>query len=526
MKQYDGYLKAIGLLCLCLSTHIVFAEPVPLVRFHVNEFIIEGDNPLPHSQTEQLLLEYTGDHEGLDGLLEAVSSLENKLSDEGYSFHRVILPRQTLVDGIVKLEVIVFKVGNVTVTGNQHFSDENIRNSLPSVKQGESPNTREFARQLDLANQHPAKQLVLNMKKSAIEDAIDAEIFVQDQKPWLLFAAINNIGTDDTGEARATIGGQYNNFLDADNILTLTYTTSPGHYGDVKQYGVNYLIPLYDYTSSLSMFYLKSDVNTGTVGDFTVSGAGRFLGASFTKHLPRARQYSHELTLGIQDRLFNDDALFTLTGSNFGSDVRSRPLSIDYSGEYKTEKSKTNFLASFAANISSGRKNTDVAYNAARLGAEQSWKLFRFKGDVNYYLPKKWLFRFRLNGQFSPDVLIPGEQFGIGGEISVRGFEERAVAADSGITGNLELWAPPFDSLNNLRILAFVDSGYKHLKSTPVIDIENDTLISAGFGARWSWKQQFSVSLDYGYVLNEASQLSTLADKGSSKLHVSAVYKY
>jgi len=114
-----------------------------------------------------------------------------------------------------------------------------------------------------------------------------------------------------------------------------------------------------------------------------------------------------------------------------------------------------------------------------------------------------------------------------GGYYSVRGFEERAVSADSGITASLEIWAPPIKEWNNLRILTFLDGGYKHLNQTiGVIEKNNDTIFSVGLGMRWQWKEQFNLSLDYGYVLDEARQLSTLADEGNAKFHLNLAYRF
>ena len=442
----------------------ISADPVPVVRFQVQRFVVEGNNPLSATQTEEVLSDFLGEHEGLERLLAAADALEKSFAEEGYSFHRVVLPRQTLEEGIVKLEIVVFKIDDITITGNQHFSEQNILASLPPLESGKLPNTRQLARALELANRHPSKQLILNMKQGQIANVIDAEVKVKDEKPWALFAAVNNIGSEETGRLRTTVGAQHNNFLNADNSVTLSYTTSPGHYGDVKQYGLNYQIPLYVYAGSLSMFYSKSDVDTGNISGFDISGAGRFLGASYTQLLPRGDRYTHELRLGIQDRFFNNDAVFTLFNTNFGSDVRSRPISLDYLGEYKGENSQINFSLGIAGNLGSGRKNTDAAYTSARFGADEDWQAIRFGGSANYYLPKDWLLRFRLDGQWSDDILIPGEQFGLGGDYSIRGFEERATSADSGASGSLEIWAPPVQYLKGVRFLGFLDGGYKHLQ--------------------------------------------------------------
>src|SRR3989304_6839933 len=105
------------------------AEAVPSIRFHVRDFLVEGENPLSPEQTGAVLKIFLGEHEGLEGLVEAAAELESAIVGAGHSFHRVILPPQTLGGDQVRLQVIVLKLANVEVTGNQFFPNDNIRAS-------------------------------------------------------------------------------------------------------------------------------------------------------------------------------------------------------------------------------------------------------------------------------------------------------------------------------------------------------------------------------------------------------------
>ena len=130
--------------CLCLLFQLIitphlFAEEVPVVRITISEFIVEGESPLSKEKTDELLNPYLGEHEGLDGLLDAAATLERGILEAGHSFHRVILPPQTLEEGSVRLEVVVYTLANVEIKGNQFFSDENIRRSLPGLESGTTP---------------------------------------------------------------------------------------------------------------------------------------------------------------------------------------------------------------------------------------------------------------------------------------------------------------------------------------------------------------------------------------------------
>ncbi len=336
---------------VCAAAH---AQEAPLVRFSVDRFEVLGDNPLSVNETDQALADFTGNFEGVDRLLLAASALETAFANAGYSFHRVTVPPQTLSGGTVQLQVIVFRLGDIIVEGNSHFSEANIRRSVPTLTAGMTPSTAEFSRAVNIANRHPSKTLAVNLRQSDDPDAIDAVLRVRDSRPWQGFLTANNIGSEDSGRSRLSFGAQYNNLFKLDHAITGSYTTSPENADDVEQYGVHYRAPLYRFGASVSAFYTHSKVDTGTVGDFfEVSGSGDFYGFSFNQVLRNIGRYSQEWFVGVQDRLFENNVSFN--DIPIGIDVRSRPISIGYTGSYRTDNSAMGFTASYSRNWSAGR---------------------------------------------------------------------------------------------------------------------------------------------------------------------------
>jgi hemolysin activation/secretion protein len=71
---------------------------------------------------------------------------------------QVYVPEQELTAGIVRLQVSEGVVGKITIIGNKQFNDDNVRASLPHLKQGTAPNMRQLSENVQLANENPAKQ--------------------------------------------------------------------------------------------------------------------------------------------------------------------------------------------------------------------------------------------------------------------------------------------------------------------------------------------------------------------------------
>ena len=334
-----------------------------------------------------------------------------------------------------------------------------------------------------MANRQPWKTTTLTFRESEREaEGLDAVLEVDGRRPWLLWSGLGNTGDAATGPLRWSLGGSAGNLFDRDHTLDASITTSPGHAGQVRQWGIGYGLPVYGLGGTLSGYFVRSDVDTGRVLDmFDVSGAGKFGGVLYTQELERRGRLSHRLAAGIDDRHFDNDLVFA--GVDLGQDVRSRPVSLRYAAEYAGGDWGLDFHLQYARNLESGGDNDDTAYGLNRAGAEAGWGVFRGGATFSSSLPARWAMRGVFEGQYANEALIPGEQFGLGGINSVRGFSEREISGDDGFRASLELW-PPAVSGAGLRFLVFTDVGRVRFKSAPAPGTPRSDTIAGIGGAR------------------------------------------
>lgn len=524
-----------ALCCVSASGWCQGAPSGETVLLDVKRFVVEGENPLSAQDTEAILARHLGEHKSLATLEAAARALEDAIRSRGFAFHRVIVPAQRPVSGELKLQILHFPLHAVTVTGNQHFSSENILRSVPALDPGKSPDVRELGRQLSLANEHPAKRVAVQIKQSQQRDALDAEVRVRDVPSSQTFIGLTGHSRDvdntinhNTGYTRLTVGHQESNLFDRDHALTLAYTTSPDHVNRVTQLGAFYWLPLYGYHTSLSAYWTKSDINTGTIGttggSFDVSGRGEFWGLKATYALPKIGVVSQHVSLAIDDRFFESDVSFQGT-SLPTTTVGSRPLSLRYLARAEEAQWGIGGYGEYLTNIGGGRANDDASYNTARPGAGKNWKAYRYGLDGNYSLGGGWNLVGRFRGQYANEPLIPGEQFGLGGVGSVRGLRERETSGDKGYFVSLEVHAPEVGW--GLHPFAFFDAGQrKHL--VPVTGVPtSDGASSIGVGARWTWEKTLEVNASLASVLNGVSLgTSPATDSGHIKLNFSVFYRF
>lgn len=521
-------LSAVSCAALFFMSAPAHAADQPLLE--VKRFIVEGENPLTEAETQALLAPHLGAHADLVTLEAAAIKLQEAIRDRGYSFHRVIVPAQQPTGGELTLRILPFTLDQVTVSGNQHFSRENILRSVPGLKPGRAPNVALLAQQLSLANEHPSKRVTLQVKEGNKPDAVDAELRVADTAPAQFFVSLTGGSRDfdntlnkNTGYTRLTLGYQHSNLFDRDHTATIAYTTSPERPDRVTQIGAFYTVPFYGYHTLLSAFYTYSDVDSGTVGlggqSFDVNGSGEFYGVKATYLLPRLGDIVHNLSLAWDSRYFESNVSF-LGAALPASTVGSRPITFRYAARIERDQAALAGYVEYAHNLSGGRANDDASYNAARPGADRDWDAFRFGFDGTYTLSGRWALNAKYRGQYATEPLIPGEQIGIAGSSGVRGFREREVTGDKGHFVNLELNAPPVFA--DVSPLVFYDFGRRSFVVPVIGQSQQDNISSAGAGLRWRW-QRLDLNVTYAHVLNGVSGGTP---RDHDKVNFSAFYRF
>lgn len=515
------------------------AESAPAaagVLLVVDRYEVSGPNPIAADETVAILRPHLGEHRSLDTLEAAAIALETRLRERGFAFHRVILPAQRPDTGVVRLEVLSFTLGKPEVSGNQFFSSANILRSLPALISGKTPDVVELARQLSLANEHPAKRLAVTLRESKTADALDAEVQVRDVKPSQLFIGLVGHSRDDynvinrnTGYTRLTLGYQNSKLFDLDHVGTLAYTTSPEHASRVQQYAGYYSLPLYALSSQVSAYYVESDIDTGSIPvggvPFDVSGSGKFYGARFTYTLPRVADLTQLLSIAYDVREF-DNSVSTSGIALPGTPVTTKPVSLRYQARGERAWGSASAFLEYAVNVDGSNA---AAFNAARNGASDDWEAWRAGFDSSYQWGT-WLLSTRLRGQVSGDHLISGEQFGLGGAASVRGLRDREYSGERGYSATIEGMGPPL--LAQTRPVVFFDHGYTYQRQGPApvagAVTGGQSASSAGVGFRWNWQRRLDVSADLAYVLDGLAGSPGVegSSAGHVKLHFSVFYRF
>ena len=495
--------------------------------FEIERYDVKGNTLLEPRVIERITTSFSGKQKSFTDIQRTLEALEIAYREAGYGSVQAQLPEQDITSGVVLINVIQPRITRISVEGNQHFDTANVRRSVPALREGVTPNSKEIAKNLAVANENPAKQTTVLMRSGEADDQAEMTLRLVDAKPWTASATLNNTGATQTGDYRVSLGYQHANLFNRDHVLSLQYLTSPNHLADVKIYGLGYRVPLYSLGSSLELIGGYSNVNSGTVGGlFTVSGAGTVAGLHYNQILPKWGNLEQKLVAGLDYRAFQNSVL--ANGVNLVPDITLHPVSLTYQGTLRREGSEAGVYLSVAQNVfPGGNDGTDNDFKASRADAKAGYRVYRYGANYARALPRDWQVRVLITGQHTDHALVSGEQFGIGGAENLRGFLERAVANDRGYRGSVELYAPDLASIFHWttmhgRLLGFYDWGTVTRNSAQPGESSGQSPASAGFGMRLNAGKSFTARVDYAHVLHGAGAETT----GHTRVHMSISFVY
>lgn len=501
---------------------LVADPPLAAEKFTIAGFALSGVSLLGAEEIRRATEAFVGPDRNFGHIQQAIDAIEARYRERGFSAVQVLLPEQDISQGLIKIQVIETPLGKITVRGNQAYSADNIRRSLPALREGQSPNARLASQNVQLANENQGKQVDVVLSVGEQENTVDARIDVKEDRIRRFFLNADNTGTRPTGETRLGVGMLHNNLFDRDHSASLAYTTAPDapKSVDINIFSVSYRVPFYGLGDSLSFLYGYSDVSTPTAQStgFAINGKGNLAALRWNHHLARRGELSHQIVAGIDWKdirsTCQDVNGAVITGTAGCIDYTTLPLSLAYSGRREGVGSQADFSLGLSYNLPTGDSHPYTVGTASgsdrytlaagnRL-AEDNFTLIRLAGSYTHSF-KDWLTRAALSSQIAPSgAIVSSEQFGLAGSQAVRGFLDRIVVADSGAVLNLEAYTPELASLvglpgHNLRALLFVDYGYG--RDNEVTGTASKELGSWGLGLRYQLRKDVGFRLDAASIV-------------------------
>lgn len=356
-------------------------------------------------------------------LEQVAGEVQAELREQGYFLAVAYLPAQRLSDGMVRIEVLPGRLGDIVIEG----SELGLATGAFSDLLGQPITLSGVTSRLQALNALPGVTAQASFGPGLEVGDTRLRLDVAERRRWVAAATVDNHGDDATGEQQFGLSASWlspRGVGDRLNVGALV-TADPGN----QRYGyLQYEMPLragYRLAASIGNNDFTWDDAAG------LDGRGMFFDLAARRSLVQGRGAGLALVFaaGRHDLEWDGgiDQQVTLGGVGLlAHRVWDRPR----------------IAADLAANVSLGRIDGD------RFAQQDSdfW-LLELEADAWMpvslpLLPDEQKLRVRLAGQWSDSLLPATRRFALGGRYRVRGFDRSAFLADRAVLLGVEARAP------------------------------------------------------------------------------------
>lgn len=241
-------------------------------RFEVRAYEVQGNTLLTQDMVDAIFKDYTGTAVGIERIREGLAELQLAYRGRGFVTVAVSLPQQQLTNGVVKVQVTEGRLAEILVTGQNHYSSNNVMRALPGLSTNLLLNSLVFQQELDRANANRDRQIYPQIGPGPEPGTSSLTLKVKDRLPLHGRVELNNQSTPSTPDLRLNTAVQYNNLWQHDHQVGAQYSFSPESYKDHKFLPFRFFDqPL---IASYSAFYRAPLGTGGEARDYSVGEFG------------------------------------------------------------------------------------------------------------------------------------------------------------------------------------------------------------------------------------------------------------
>ncbi|MGI9013147.1 MAG: hypothetical protein ACR2GY_02745 [Phycisphaerales bacterium] len=523
------------------------------------------------------------------GALQAVlEATRDALTGRGFMAVRVIPApgqlgqgmRDSRPEGVTtfELQVALGRVAEVRTlaTGDRIAKENRINHPLHESIRARSPfqpsgsasgstllNKHELDEYLFRMSRHPGRRVDAAIAPADDPLGIALDYIVTENKPWLAYVQLANVGTPQTGRLRYRAGFIHNQLTKNDDILRLDGIT--GDFDDTWALSGSYEAPLGD--SESLRWKVMADISEFGASDVGFVGQG-FRGKSWSVagelvwNFYQHRELFVDAVAGV--RYLNTEISNTLLALE-GDQGFVLPY-VGIRAERSTLTASTSAAAVLEFQPNLGIDDVELG-QLGRFNPDEEWMVFKWDLAHAFYLEpvfNKAAWRdtstpesstlaheiaLRFRGQYAfGNRLIPQLEQVAGGLYSVRGYPESVAVGDTTIIGTVEyrfhvpqafgisvepgtLFNEPFRMKPqypygradwDLVLRGFVDFGWTHASDKLFFE-DDQTLVGAGVGIEFVFKRNMEARIDWGFALHDVDDE---VNAGSNRIHFSLTFLY
>ncbi|MEA5504187.1 ShlB/FhaC/HecB family hemolysin secretion/activation protein [Halotia wernerae UHCC 0503] len=469
--------------------------------FQVDRIEVVGSTIFTSEQFTAITSPFVGRKVTFAELLQVKDAITKLYTDKGYVTTGALIAPQSIEAGVVKIQVVEGSLQDIQITGNNRLQDQYIRSRI-RLGAKKPLNVPRLLENLQMLRLDPRIQnLSAELQTGVSLGSNLLQVKIKEADTFRLTTTLDNGRSPAVGSLRREVELNEANLLGFGDSLSVGYSNTDGS----NTLNANYTIPINARNGTVSFSYSQGN-NEVIEKPFSVLDIqSKTRTYELVIRQPLVQKPTQELAMGLS---FSRQSSQTELGLD---NIGGFPLSPGADANGKTKISALRFTQDYTQ-----RSNTQVFAARSQFSLGVDW----FGANINKDAPDSRFFSWRGQAQwvqqFQPDTLflvkgdlqaaadslVPLEQFGLGGQQSVRGYRQDALLTDSGILLSAEFRLPIVRASKIggvLQLTPFINIGkgwnYNGKNPSPSM------LVGAGLGLLWKQDDNFSARLDWGIPL-------------------------
>lgn len=449
----------------------------------VQRLQVLGLSLISEAALRPVLAAYEGRELDLAALQDATAAVVRAYTEAGW-LARAYLPAQDVTDGVVRIQVVEARLGEVQVTGSSKRYDRQraVAQILREQPLGEPIQLERLQRGVLLLGDTPGLRSQAALRAGSRDGLSDVVLELEDSPLLVGNLSLANAGSRATGRAQVAVDGALNNPSGRGDRLAL----SLGHSDGVDQWQASWQLPVAALRLGLSASGMRYALVGAQFAALQAHGDADSLGLAMEQPLLRSPLRNLSLRISAEQRRYHNEANLAVR-----SDYRNRVLALALSGnQVHGDGQQSSTAASLKLDI--GQLDLDGSPHQAddAAGARTAGRYHKLRYSLVHSraLSGTQTVQAVLNGQLADRNLDSSERFSLGGPQGVRAYPVSEGSASEAQLLNLE-WQAVLPA-PGWRGKAFYDIGHgrSHVRalSTPVAG-ERPRYTLQGLGVQLAW---------------------------------------
>lgn len=480
------------------------SEDVP-ATIRVERFEVVGSTVFDAEDLAEITAPFEGQDLSFAELLQVRSAITQLYVDAGYVTSGAFIPPQTLdrENTVVTIQVLEGRVEEINVEVEGRLRSGYVRRRL-ALAASDPLNTNELLEGLQLLQLDPLIDTISAELAAGVRPGTSIlEVQVVQADTFAVDLDLNNGRSPSVGSFRREIQIREGNLIGIGDGISVGYSNTDGS----NTVDASYTIPVNARNGTVALSYgtTSSNVIEDEFAVLDIESDSRFYELTYRQPIFQAPSREFALSLTASRRESESEFLEDLLGEaipfpSLGADEEGRTrISVLRFAQEWTQQGGQQVIAG-RSQFSIGLDAFDSTIN--EVGPDSRFFSWRGQGQWVRLLAPDTILLVRGDVQLADGSLVPLEQFGLGGQQTVRGYRQDELLTDNGLLLSSEIRIPlvrarRLDGL--LQIAPFVDVGHGWNLDAP--DPDPSVVASVGLGLLWRMGDRLSARFDYGLPL-------------------------